>query len=54
VSCKDTALDKLRKENDELWSVVNTDKYKSIRAIEIEKDKAVDQKKSSDERLDKL
>ena len=54
VGSKDTALEKLRKENDELWSVVNTDKYKSIRAIETEKEKAVNHKIVLQERLDTL
>lgn len=31
---KDTAVDKLRKERDELWAVVNTDKYKNLRNLE--------------------
>ena len=31
---KDTAVEKLRKERDELWAVVNTDKYKNIRNME--------------------
>lgn len=30
MSAKQTALDKLRKERDELLAIVNTDKYKSI------------------------
>lgn len=34
VSAKQTSLDKLRKERDELWAIVNTDKYKSIQSIE--------------------
>ena len=33
---KQNALDKLRKERDELWAIVNTDKYKSIQSIENE------------------
>jgi len=28
MAAKQTALDKLRKERDELWAIVNTDKYK--------------------------
>ena len=38
-------LEKLRKENDELWAVVNTDKYKSVRTVEVEKEKAIEAKK---------
>jgi dynactin complex subunit len=34
ISAKDTALEKIRTERDELWSIVNTDKYKNVRAIE--------------------
>ena len=34
---KENALEKLRKERDELWAVVNTDKYKNLRTIELEK-----------------
>lgn len=36
---KETAVEKLRKERDELWAVVNTDKYKNIKVIEQEKEK---------------
>lgn len=45
ITSKDTALEKLRKENDELWAVVNTDKYKSVRTVEVEKEKAIEAKK---------
>lgn len=31
---KDTAVEKLRKERDELWAVVNTDKYKNVKVME--------------------
>jgi len=41
IGTKQNALDKLRKERDELWAIVNTDKYKSIQTIE------TDQKKSN-------
>jgi len=34
VETKDIALEKLRKEKDELWAIVNTDKFKSIRTVE--------------------
>jgi hypothetical protein len=37
---KENALEKLRKERDELWAIVNTDKYKNIRQIEIDKERA--------------
>ena len=33
------SLEKLRKERDELWAIVNTDKYKNVRTVEQEKDK---------------
>lgn len=32
-------MEKLRKERDELWAIVNTDKYKNIKNIEGEKEK---------------
>ncbi len=32
-------MEKLRKERDELWAVVNTDKYKNVRAVEQDKEK---------------
>lgn len=38
IGSKDNALEKLRKERDELWAIVNTDKYKSIRCVESEKE----------------
>lgn len=31
---KENALEKLRKERDELWAIVNTDKYKNVKSIE--------------------
>ena len=31
---KENALEKVRKERDELWAIVNTDKYKNIRSLE--------------------
>jgi len=39
MAAKQTALDKLRKERDELWAIVNTDKYKSIHTIETDSKK---------------
>lgn len=41
VGAKQTALEKLRKEKDELWAIVNTDKFKSIHSMEEEKQKSV-------------
>ena len=41
VSAKQTALEKLRKEKDELWAIVNTDKFKTIHSMEEEKQKSV-------------
>ncbi len=29
----------MRKDKDELWIIVNTDKYKNVRNVEIEKEK---------------
>jgi hypothetical protein len=34
IRAKDTALEKIRTERDELWAIVNTDKYKTVRAVE--------------------
>ena len=39
LESKDQALEKLRKDKDELWSIVNTDKYKNVRTVEQEKEK---------------
>jgi hypothetical protein len=39
LESKDLALEKLRKEKDELWSIVSTDKYKNVRTVEQEKEK---------------
>jgi hypothetical protein len=39
LQAKDTALDKVRKEREELWTIVNTDKYKSVRGTEQEREK---------------
>ncbi len=39
LESKDQALEKLRKDRDELWSIVNTDKYKNVRTVEQEKEK---------------
>ena len=41
MQAKQNALDKLRKERDELWAIVNTDKYKSIQSIENEQKKSI-------------
>ena len=46
---KETAVDKLRKERDELWAVVNTDKYKNIKAIENDREKAEKMRAQSEE-----
>jgi hypothetical protein len=34
IEGKEVAVEKLRKDRDELWAVVNTDKYKNLRTIE--------------------
>jgi hypothetical protein len=39
LDSKDLAMEKLRKEKDELWSIVSTDKYKNVRTVEQEKEK---------------
>ena len=40
VEGKEAAVEKLRKEKDELWAIVNTDKYKNIRVIEQDRERA--------------
>ena len=40
IEGKEVAVEKLRKERDELWAVVNTDKYKNLRTIEQDREKA--------------
>lgn len=37
LESKETALDKLRKDRDELWAMVNTDKYKNFKSVDEEK-----------------
>lgn len=37
LESKETALDKLRKDRDELWSMVNADKYKNFKSVDEEK-----------------
>ena len=54
IASKDGALEKLRKENEELWTVVNTDKYKSVRTVEVEKEKIAEVKKNLEARLSSL
>ncbi len=54
VESKDIALEKLRKEKDELWSIVNTDKYKNVRTVELEKDKIEKQKHELDALIETL
>jgi hypothetical protein len=39
LESKENALEKMRKERDELWAIVNTDKYKNFRSMEEEKSK---------------
>lgn len=39
LESKDNALEKLRKEKEELWAIVNTDKYKNVRTSEIERER---------------
>ncbi len=34
LDSKDVAMEKLRKEKDELWSIVSTEKYKNLRTVE--------------------
>jgi len=46
-----TALDKLRKEKEELWAIVNTDKYKSIHTIETDHKKSSQQVKALEDQL---
>jgi chromosome segregation ATPase len=44
LEAKDLSLEKLRKERDELWAVVNTDKYKNVRTVEQDKERIEKQK----------
>lgn len=36
---KENALEKLRKDRDDLWAMVNTDKYKNFKSFDEEKQK---------------
>lgn len=51
LAAKQTALDKLRKEKEELWAIVNTDKYKSIHTIETDQKKSSQQVKALEDQL---
>ena len=51
MTAKQNALDKLRKEKDELWAIVNTDKYKSISTIETDQKKTNQQVKVLEEKV---
>ena len=51
MTAKQNALDKLRKEKDELWAIVNTDKYKSISTIETDQKKTSQQVKVLEEKV---
>jgi chromosome segregation ATPase len=44
LESKENALEKLRKERDELSAIVNTDKYKNLRTAEIERQKVEKEK----------
>ena len=39
LESKENALEKLRKERDELWLIVNTDKYRNFKSVDEEKTK---------------
>ena len=39
LESKENALEKLRKDRDELWAVVNTDKYRNFKSVDEEKNK---------------
>ena len=51
VSAKQTALEKLRKEKDELWAIVNTDKFKTVHSMEEDKQKSVVKIQSLEEQI---
>ena len=51
LSGKQNALDKLRKERDELWAIVNTEKYKSIQSMESDQKKSSQQAKELETKL---
>jgi len=40
IEGKEAAIDKVKREKDELWAIVNTDKYKNLRNIEQDREKA--------------
>ena len=54
VASKDTALDKLRKERDDLWAVVNTDKYRGLKQMEQQLEQVTRQKEAGDKELGKV
>ena len=54
ISGKQNALDKLRKEKDELWAIVNTEKYTSIKSIESDQKKSSQQAKELEIKLNQL
>ena len=53
-AAKQNALDKLRKERDELWAIVNTEKYKSIQSLEQDMKRAVQTSKDAEDELEKI
>ena len=54
IEGKEVAVEKLRKERDELWAVVNTDKYKNLRTIEQDREKAERQRTEVEGQLKQL
>lgn len=54
LESKDNALEKLRKERDELWAIVNTDKYKNLRQLETEKQQIEKNKVEMEQQINML
>ena len=40
VEAREAAVEKVKREKEELWAIVNTDKYKNIKAIESDRERA--------------
>ena len=54
VEAKENSLEKLRKERDELWLIVNTDKYRNFKSVEDEKTKFEQKFNQVQQKLDEV
>jgi len=54
IEGKENSLEKVRKERDELWAIVNTDKFKTLRQLEQEKAAIESERKDLKERCERL